>query len=1211
MREYKVFLEAQELREERGKDDAEDQQATCVAGISAQAVVNVNRRVQEDVRDDNGDGDDNGHGDCGDVGTIVAAGPDVHAANAAKRRLSDGNLALNTSVFEARNKKVGCSKCRYKGCTKCRGYTLAQLQAYQASLAVRVELGQESDDDIVSPMGLRKRNRAAVSCDDASLGADAEESGDELGAERGLSSKKTRWAMEALSGLRAKVLSVVSKPIEALSSLSFWGRAGEGSEEASDEESDMSELCQTSEGLQMEAVVADVNSCRTRTGSTASRGEICVDLKQQQAALPFPHLLARPNRVPPPRGPRRQLKQLSGQLVDRPTVHLPFPHLLARPNRVAPPRTRTTPARNICEVENKENVAPIGMEHDAEPPSANPVCSKRHGTVRMVKYSGKKKSAKASNAAELKNMYSRAPSARTPPSDIRTLKSAAGTPSTARKTPARSARAQMVSTKRNTNTRSTRLSASKMGKRSSVRKASKKLPTTPKAPAINPENRDSIFNTPITIGRDTCDAPPGTDAERNLGPALGKETMTAMGGVSLLEKLAGQVADDNGLADDTKGVTQQNADTGNFVDGAGVNVDLHVVAVPDGMNDHEENDNDNAEQHSTPTPEVSFSFADMAGASKDTISADQLQQFSQEEQGPDHALETDLSPLRLPGATESDADFAFAEALQAFNSPEHDHRAVSRAMNVVGNLMSDLDASPDAKADPGSDRRLVRTPGKRRARSSSGVSGHPALSPSFDLVDPNADSPALSPVTFVLPDGANNGSYSRGRSLMETPGKHRAGEKANDSHHISSLAAEQGSFESAKQLLKKKMVLKQASQDALYMKVREVIINRHLAEIHRQGHDWANLDACGVPLDPSADHAGIEAKVLGSVRKQYGDDILQKLIAQVDGEWKRMCEVRQKYSKDAKNAARVAQEATAGGNVGLAGARNVGNALGKTTPTRSILRQQRSSDRLKGSRTLRWASESVQHTYTLNAPQEAEDAVRPPSSTRGLRMLGLASASPKGHSGRVSPLPASPTGMAAATAATATTPGGSGSGGNHGPSRRRSRTQNIQNTGSRSSQGHRLFQALQNASCPDSQPSSTPRTLSMIFEGLPDDDIDHSNVSSGGGGPTTSDTTTSSNGSRGSGGGGRWEQAEVECLIRAFKEWARTTASGTDRNSGYVWKFIGDKYRGDGLSDCRTNDDLKSKWKAMRKTAGKNRPFRYVRLTEDELEFLRSEASKP
>ena len=133
----------------------------------------------------------------------------------------------------------------------------------------------------------------------------------------------------------------------------------------------------------------------------------------------------------------------------------------------------------------------------------------------------------------------------------------------------------------------------------------------------------------------------------------------------------------------------------------------------------------------------------------------------------------------------------------------------------------------------------------------------------------------------------------------------------------------------------------------------------------------------------------------------------------------------------------------------------------------------------------------------------------------------------------------------------------------------------------------------------------------MIFEGLPDDDIDHSNVSSGGGGPTTSDTTTSSNGSRGSGGGGRWEQAEVECLIRAFKEWARTTASGTDRNSGYVWKFIGDKYRGDGLSDCRTNDDLKSKWKAMRKTAGKNRPFRYVRLTEDELEFLRSDASKP
>jgi len=31
----------------------------------------------------------------------------------------------------------------------------------------------------------------------------------------------------------------------------------------------------------------------------------------------------------------------------------------------------------------------------------------------------------------------------------------------------------------------------------------------------------------------------------------------------------------------------------------------------------------------------------------------------------------------------------------------------------------------------------------------------------------------------------------------------------------------------------------------------------------------------------------------------------------------------------------------------------------------------------------------------------------------------------------------------------------------------------------------------------------------------------------------------------------------------------------------------------------------------MRRTAGKNRPMRYVKLPEAELEFLRSDASKP
>ena len=151
---------------------------------------------------------------------------------------------------------------------------------------------------------------------------------------------------------------------------------------------------------------------------------------------------------------------------------------------------------------------------------------------------------------------------------------------------------------------------------------------------------------------------------------------------------------------------------------------------------------------------------------------------------------------------------------------------------------------------------------------------------------------------------AGKGKGNRGNKSSKNSSK-SDGDKATEAHHISSLAAEQGSFESAKHLLKKKMVLKQASQDALYMKVREVVINRHLAEIHRQGHDWPTADACGVPLDTSAGHEAIEAKVLGSVRKEYGDDSLQKLIAQVEEEWKRMCSVRQKYSNDAKQAART------------------------------------------------------------------------------------------------------------------------------------------------------------------------------------------------------------------------------------------------------------------------------------------------------------------
>ena len=560
-----------------------------------------------------------------------------------------------------------------------------------------------------------------------------------------------------------------------------------------------------------------------------------------------------------------------------------------------------------------------------------------------------------------------------------------------------------------------------------------------------------------------------------------------------------------------------------------------------------------------------------------------------------------------------ESDFAFAEALQAFNSPEHDRRAVTRAMDVVENLMLDLDVSPDAKS--------------HRQPKTSGKDGHlqPALSLAVDFVDPNSSSPALSPVTFVPTDGSRGskgrGSKGRGnKGYASAPEVHfgavqRSKEKNAHDHPISSLAADQGSFEAAKHLLKKSMVLKQASQDALYMKVREVIINRHLVEIHRQGHDWATLDACGVPLDASADHVGIEAKVLGSVRKEYGDDTLHRLVTQVEEEWKRMCSVRQKYSKNAAPPALPTEGFQVAGCYG-----NNGTKLsGKTTPTRSILRKQRSSERLRRSQTLRWAPENVEHTYTLKTSQELDErekeSARLPSSTRGLRMLGLASASPKGGTvangsgGKVSssPMPPSPTGLAGtANTLTTATPGGSGGNGGNGsgPSRRQSRTQNVQNIGTRSSQGQRLFQALQNASYPDAQqPSNTPRTLAMIFDSLPDDN-DHSNNTSSAG-PTNSDTTTSSNSSRGSGGGGRWEQAEVDCLIRGFKEWARLN------RSQYVWKFIGDAYRGNGLADCRTNDDLKSKWKAMRKTVGKNRRLRYVKLTEDDLEFLRSEESKP
>jgi hypothetical protein len=538
---------------------------------------------------------------------------------------------------------------------------------------------------------------------------------------------------------------------------------------------------------------------------------------------------------------------------------------------------------------------------------------------------------------------------------------------------------------------------------------------------------------------------------------------------------------------------------------------------------------DDLSEERTPTPEASFSFADMI---KDSGDQGQEQEggLQQEEQG----------PSSNPAANSEAPDFAFSEV---FGSPEGDSKAVSRAMGIVQNLVSELDMSPE----------------KPNSR-------YKAELPQFiNSDDADQGDPAQTPVTYVVPDSMRQSCF-----VIENHTAHLSPEdgspteikspnlQSNCAHHISSLAAEQGSMESAKHLLRKRMTLKQATQDAIYLKVREVVLNRHLAEAHRQGCGWASLDACGVPLDATLDHAAMEEKVLGSVLAEHGEHALHKIVSQVEEEWERMCSVRKKYAEDANRSCKG------------------------QTPTRSILRHRSPPGKLKPS--IRWATENVQHTYNVDVVHgagEKEQAVRPPTSTRGLRMLGLASASPK-VAGQPTNAPKLSPNMHPKIG-----------------SRRRSRTGSAV---PRPSQGHRLFQALQNASCSDSQPAThTPRTLAMIFDSLPDDNEHSNNTSSA----TTSDQTTSSTSSRGS-TGGRWSQEEVECLIKGFKEWS----SAEDRHQ-FPWKFIGDSYRGRGISDCRTNDDLSGKWKAMRKTAGRNRRMRYVQLSEDALEFLRSDASIP
>ena len=379
---------------------------------------------------------------------------------------------------------------------------------------------------------------------------------------------------------------------------------------------------------------------------------------------------------------------------------------------------------------------------------------------------------------------------------------------------------------------------------------------------------------------------------------------------------------------------------------------------------------------------------------------------------------------------------------------------------------------------------------------------------------------------------------------------------------ISSAAARQGSLKSAKALLKKRMMLKQAEEDALFIRLREVVVNRHLVEKYDQGHSWARLDARGVELNCSIDHALLEDEVLNFVRQEKGDDILNGYLCKIEEEWQHISSVRQKYS------------------------------MCEDTPTRSILKRS-----LPGHKnphhtlTLRWAVENIHHRYpAMEVDTEDHQALRRPSSTRGLRML-LASASPN----VVVPSPKNSS-MDQETEKTEAKKRATNS---------RSRSRTLGAPSGRASQGQRLFQALQQGSCCAEQQIHAPRTLSMIFDRIDDDNECYSNMSNS---MTTSDNTTSSNSSSRGGlpVGGRWTAEEVTCLIQGFKECIREDA--TRKN---LWKNILDAYRGRGISECRTSNDVKDKWKNLRKTALKNSTCRYVKLDEETLSWLRSDDANP
>jgi len=386
-------------------------------------------------------------------------------------------------------------------------------------------------------------------------------------------------------------------------------------------------------------------------------------------------------------------------------------------------------------------------------------------------------------------------------------------------------------------------------------------------------------------------------------------------------------------------------------------------------------------------------------------------------------------------------------------------------------------------------------------------------------------------------------------------------------------------IKSAKALLKKKVILKRAAEDALLIRLREVIINRHLSDYYQRGHAWARLDSRGIELNTKINHAALENEVLTSIRDEKGDDILQNMVSEVEKEWEHVLRVREKYS--------------------CAGEKE------KRTPQKSILKNTSSGN--KGSshiQTIRWATENTQHVYPTQKEEAHESSHQQlcPPSTRGLRML-LASASPNlqpsGAQAAVSDKPVAPDAGAAQRKATHC-------------GRSRSRT-TLGGMGGKS-QGQRLFQALQQAASTavEQHQSSlhVPKTLSTPFSMTLASQTDMNRVNeenecfSNTTSSTTSDTTTTSSTSSTS-RGGRWTATEVDVLIRGFKECMK---DGASRN---IWTAIHEKYSAKGISESRTTVDYKYKWRNLRRTALKNASPRYVKLTEETVAWLRSDESKP